>query len=305
MTRFLRRNLGLKIFSLVLAYLTWAVVVGRSPGLRFINAPIELEPPDGMFVIGYQPREVRVRLEGDAPQLTRLAEQNVYARVRLDARSRVGSQRISVQERDLQGIPSGIAREIVDPLITATLERRATRMVEVRPRFTGEPARGYRIVRTEIDPPVVEVSGPEPALRSIEAVLTEPLDPTARNAPFAVRADLVRPDPLVTLKPNQVRATVIIEEIPVVLDLELPIVANDPGFAPETARVRVRLEGPPSLLKRLRERVSALADIGALEGRTATAPVRLDMGDLTAGEQGQVRIVGMEPQKVRVRRAQQ
>ncbi len=303
MTRLLRRNLGLKIFSLVLAYLTWAVVVGRSPAVRFITAPVEVEAPAGMLVAEYQPREVRVRLEGDAPQLNRLLEQNVYARVRVDPTSaRPGPQRVTVLDRDLQGIPSGVAREVVTPLVTATLERKATRPVNVRARFTGDPPKGYRIVRTEIDPPTVEASGPEAALRQVDAVVTEPIDPTAETRPFTRATDLLRPDPLVSLEPEVVRVTAVIEEIPVPAEFELPIVSNDPVFEPEPARVRVRLEGPPSLIDRLRSRLTAVGDAAATEGRGGTAAVRLDMGDLNADELARVRIVVVDPQRVRLRR---
>jgi YbbR domain-containing protein len=301
-TRFLRRNLGLKVFSLVLAYLTWAVVVGRSPGVRFITAPVEVEAPDGMLVADYQPREVRVRLEGDAPLLNRLLAQNVYARVRMDPAARAGTQRVTVLDRDLQGVPSGIAREVVTPLVTATLERKLLRTVNVRARFKGEPPKGYRISRALVEPATTEASGPDAALRQVEIVITEPIDVTTRTAPFTTAADLVRPDPLISLKPDIVRVTAMLEEIPVAVEFERPIVSNDPAFEPEPERVRIRLEGPPSLIERLRDRLTAVADAAAAAGRGNVAPVRLDMGDLNADEAARVRVVSVDPARVRLRR---
>lgn len=301
MTRLLRRNLGLKIFSLLLAYGTWAYVAGLSPSVRFVNAPLELSGPEALVVVDYQPRELRVRLEGDAPQLNRAV--NVYARVRLDAAARSGQQRITVQDRDVVGVPNGVTRELQTPVVTVTLERRTDRKVAVRVRFAGEPAPGYRIVRATTEPASVEASGPESAVRTLDAVYTEALDPSTYRMPFTRPAILVRPDALVTLQPDEVTTTVIIEEVPTTTEYDLPIESNDPLLEPEPARVKVRLEGPPSLLERLRPRITAVADVAA-SGRGGSAPVRLVMGDLTADEAARIRIQQLDPPRVRLRRAQ-
>lgn len=300
---FFHQNLGIKIFSLVLAYMSWAYVVGRSPGVRFVNAPVEFAVPDNLSVISYEPREVRVRLQGDVTALNRLLEQNVYARVALDQVAPVGrSHRVLVQERDILGVPSGIMREVQEPVIKVTLERRNLKTVPVRVRVSGMPPAGYQVARAWADPAVVEIGGPESVLRTVSEVSTEDVDITGKRASFTAEAPVARPDALVSLKPERIRVYVTVEEVPGPMDLEVPLAINDPAFTTDIETIKVRLEGAPSLLERVSGQLRATADASAVTGRAGTAPVRLDFGTLSSDEAASVRVALLEPARVRVRR---
>ncbi len=225
-----RRNLGLKAVSLVLAYATWAFVVGRSPGVRFINAPLEFATPDNLVVTDYSPREVRVRLQGESPLLDRLSEQNVYARVQLEPTMRTGrAQKIGVQEREILGVPNGISKEIITPSLTVAVERRVTKNVAVRVRTSGSPPQGFRVVQAATEPQTVEISGPEGAVHAVEQVWTEAIDTKNHKRAFTGTIDLVRPDPLVTLKPDNVRVNVFVDEVSRPIEILAPVRSSEPS----------------------------------------------------------------------------
>ncbi len=297
----LRRNVGLKVVSLVLAYVAWAYVVSRSPGVRFVNAPVEISAPDGLAVVDYEPREVRVRLEGDAPLIRRLSEQSVYVRIQLEGTLRAGRQRVAVLDRNVLGAPQGTSKEVLTPAITVTLQRRVTRNVPVRVRLTGTPPSGYRVTEARPDPALVEVSGPEDALRAVDQIVTEPLDPRAHSQSVTMRSPLVKPDPLATVRPDSVAVRLEIDEVPAPLELLLPVLSRADGFEADPARVRVVIEGPPSLLPRVGENVTAFVatDAGV---RAGTAAVRLDYGSLPEDVQARIRVVLLDPGRVHLKR---
>jgi len=304
MMQWVRRDWQLKVVSLGLAYLSWAYVVGRSPAVRFVNAPVELVPPENAVVVDYSPREVRVRLEGDSPQINRLSEQNVYARVLLDENVRPGrAQRVPVTEREIQGLPSGVAKEILSPAVSVTLARKATRTCAVKVRLAGSPPEGHRVARAWAEPDNIEVSGPEDVIKGVEQVWTEPVDAANRKRPFTGRADLIRPDPLLTLRPEEVQFTVLVDEVPTPLEYELPVETGVDGFASDPPNVRVRLEAPPTLLDRVGRQLSAIAVPDAGPDRGGPAAIRLDFGDLAADEATKIRVISINPPRVRLRRA--
>ena len=298
-----RRNLGLKAVSLVLAYATWAFVVGRSPGVRFINAPLEFATPDNLVVTDYSPREVRVRLQGESPLLDRLSEQNVYARVQLEPTMRTGrAQKIGVQEREILGVPNGISKEIITPSLTVAVERRVTKNVAVRVRTIGSPPQGFRVVQAATEPQTVEISGPEGAVHAVEQVWTEAIDTKNHKRAFTGTIDLVRPDPLVTLKPDNVRVNVFVDEVSRPIEILAPVRSSDAQFVPDPANVRVVLEGPPTLVQRARAAVTAIADASGLPPRGGQVPLQIAFSGFAPDEAARIRIVLTDPARVRLRR---
>ena len=77
----LRRNPGLKLASLVIAYVLWAWAVGQGPAIRQFAVPLQVQPPsDDFLVIDVRPSEVRVRVEGDPTTVRGIEAGEVYAR---------------------------------------------------------------------------------------------------------------------------------------------------------------------------------------------------------------------------------
>ena len=298
---FLRRNWGLKLFSLLLAYVAWAYVVSRSPSVRFVSVPVEFVPPEGMAILDYNPREVRVRLQGDAPVLNRLNEQGLYARVQLEPSLKAGRpQKIAVQDREVIGVPNGLLREIVTPSLTVTVEKRVVRSVPVRVRLGDPPPTGFRVVKSWAEPDVVEISGPEESMRSVTEIQTEPVDARNHRRPFTALQSLTKPDALVSLRPEAVRVNILAEEVPGPVEMTLPVRPNLDGFDVDPAVVKAVIEAPPSLLQRISGRVAAVADV---DGRSSTAGVRLDFGALALDETAKIRVLALDPARVRVRRS--
>lgn len=306
MTPFYRKNLGLKLTSLLLAYIAWAFVVSRSPGVRFVKAPVDVTPPEGMVVTDYSPKEVQLRLEGDAPLINRLSEGAIYARVPVDAGLKTGKpQKVAIREKDIQGAPAGAIKEFIPNLLTVILEPRVAKTVPVKVRVTGAPPPGYKVYRILSEPSIVEISGPPAALRSVREVQTDEIHLTKRTRP-AIESMGVSPADtqllsLLQVRPEQVQVSILVDASPRSKSLDLPVVVPSRGFVAEPNRVRVKVEGPPAILNKLPGKAVVIAEEGGDLSWGGFVTPKVDF-HLPYDESARLQVQLIDPGKVRLKR---
>lgn len=212
MTRlFVFRNLGLKVLSICIAGLLWLVVGGDHVVERVIRVPIAFENvPAGVEIVGDAPEAVVIRVRGAAGALGRLVPGDVSTLI--DVRQARPGRRQFRLDAELVTVPSGIDVLQMSPsTVEITFESTGVRLVPVRVAVEGEPARGFRVGATTVDPDVVEVSGPESALRRLRQVETEPVSVRGASATRRETVALTLGDPSLRLRvPQPVRVTVAI-----------------------------------------------------------------------------------------------
>jgi YbbR domain-containing protein len=296
---FFQRNLSLKLLSLVLAVVIWAIVVARSPGVRRFQVPIEFEAGASRIVIDYEPSLLDVRLSGDATMLERISGEGIYARVPVDQLP-PGSHLVTVVPDELQQIPRGVSNiEIINPQVRVDVDRREKKLVDVKLDRVGSPPEGFRMTRVVLEPSEVEVDGPARLLESLETIRTEIVSLDARRSPFTRLVKLVPPDRHVRLEPSSVRVAVTVVETQVARILTVPVVSTTGGWSFEPPSVEVSMQVPPSVLPRVREQVVARASTEDLPERGDEVPVVLDWGELRNEEIARIRDVEITPGRVR------
>ncbi len=156
----LRRNLYLKIFSLLLALACWLVVRSEEDRVKDYVVPIDyVNLPPTLDLSGRVIDTVAVRLRAPEPILGLTSEDRLSARIDL-SHAGVGEQSIPLT-REMIRAPAGAEVERVSPeIIPLKIERRVRREVPVAAEFGGRPAAGYERGRTAIDPPSVTIEGP-------------------------------------------------------------------------------------------------------------------------------------------------
>jgi hypothetical protein len=297
---FFRRNLSLKLLSLVLAVVIWAIVVARSPGVRRFQVPIEFEAGPSRIVVDYEPSLLDVRLSGDASMLERISGEGIYARVPVDQLP-PGQHLVTVVPDELQQIPRGISNiEILNPQIRVDVDRREKKLVDVELDRVGSPPEGYRVTSVALEPSEVESDGPAQLLETLETIRTEIVSFDARREPFSTLVKLVPPDRHVRLEPSSVRVSVTIVEAQVVRTLNVPVVSTTGGWTFEPATVEVSMEVPPSLLPKVRREVVARISTEDLPAEGAEVPVVLAWGGLRNEEIARIHEVEITPGRVRV-----
>lgn len=175
MDAFFLRKLGLKVLSVCIAGLLWLVISGERVVERVLRVPVEFQNlPAGLDLVGNPPDTVDVRVRGSSGALSRIGPGEM-ATV-LDFRNaRPGRRLFHLTPGQVHG-PYGIEVVQVGPsTITLEFERSGVRTVPVEPTVDGRPAPGYEVTRVSAEPAMVEVEGPESALKRLDAALTEPV----------------------------------------------------------------------------------------------------------------------------------
>lgn len=208
------RRLGLKILSVLIAAMFWLAVGGEQIVERTLRSPLELQNiPDGFDVVGNAPSSVDVRVRGSSTTLAHLSAGDVI--VVLDTASARPGRRLFHLTRDHVRAPFGVDVTYIGPAtITLRFERQVTRTVTVAPSIEGQPAPGYFIERVVVDPPEVEVIGPESALRQLTQAVTEPVELDGATTTVAETVTIGVPDSSARLRtPRTARVTVSIAPV--------------------------------------------------------------------------------------------
>jgi YbbR domain-containing protein len=169
------RNLGLKFLSTLVASLLWLIVAGERVVERVMRAPVEFQNlPAGLELVGSPPDTVEVRLRGSSGALSRMAAGDMSAVIDLST-ARPGRRLFHITQSQVN-VPYGIDIVQVGPsTLTMEFELSGIRRVKVEPDIDGHPADGYEVTSIRSEPEMVEVAGPENALKSLVAAITEPV----------------------------------------------------------------------------------------------------------------------------------
>ena len=172
------RNLGLKFLSTLVAILLWLVVAGERVVERVMRAPVEFQNlPAGLELVGDPPDTVEVRLRGSSGALSRIGPGDMSAVIDL-ATARPGRRLFHISQSQVT-VPYGLQIVQVGPsTVTMEFEVSGIRKVRVEPDLEGRPAAGYEIVDIKSEPDTVEVTGPDTALKRLQAAITEPVSVT-------------------------------------------------------------------------------------------------------------------------------
>ncbi|MGD0791346.1 MAG: CdaR family protein [Terriglobales bacterium] len=210
--RTLVHNIGLKLVSLLLAIGLW-FAVARSPiaevemkvPIEFHNLPESLEIDSASFT------EAQIRVRGPERVIHRLQVTDVRAEIDL-ASVRPGERTFDLTGQQVH-VPQDLeVVQIIPGQFHLSFDNRATRVVEVRPRVTGNFASGMRVAQVIADPPNVMITGPRRRVEAVEAAITDPVDVSGamKRASFVTQAYV--PDPLIqVVHPTPIRVTVIME----------------------------------------------------------------------------------------------
>jgi YbbR domain-containing protein len=175
-------HLGLKVLSVLFAVLLWFVVAGDETVERGLRVPLEFQQfPAGLEMMGETPALVDVRLRGASSALSRLAPGEIVVQLDLKA-ARVGRRLYQLTPEQVR-VPFGVqVVQVAPPSIALSFETSITKPVPVVPAVEGDPAPGYVIGKVTVDPPTVEVVGPQSAVARVTEAVTEPVSVAGARA---------------------------------------------------------------------------------------------------------------------------
>lgn len=297
-------NKGLKLLSVLLAFLLF--VVSRQPPreVLLIGVPIvytNLRP--GLEISSEVPATANVRLRGPQDVVRSITPNQIE--IIADLSNKAPGER-AVQLRPMEGGPKNIKVLRIEPSsVELRIEPTQRKIVPVEVQFTGQPAPGYERYSYSVEPPAVEIEGPQSRVNQVARVRTESVPLDAHRESFQTPVDvdlhkqgvrLLTPTPLkLTVQIGEHRAERVFTNVPV----------SWPDQPPHsrllTPQLNVTLRGPRSIIEALHAQ-DVKAEIhskGLPANVEAVAPKITWPADV--GEK--IEVVAINPKEVKVSRS--
>jgi hypothetical protein len=208
--KWLVKNIGWRITSLVIAYVIWMNVAMEPEMATIVSAPVQYRDAGSNLEVS-SPLVDHVELETRGPSglLRNLANSRTVVILDFSDVRDAGQRTFSIT-KSLTNLPQGVELLRATPgQIRLTFERRMQKSVPVHVRFLGKLPDGLKMSGFEIEPKGKEIFGPASQVDRVSAVETDSIDlgsitrgnSTARVAVF-VPEPKVRflKDPHVTVK---------------------------------------------------------------------------------------------------------
>lgn len=185
---FFLHNLGLKIVSVLLAFLLWLTFAAPEPVQRMLSLPVEfVNMPSQLEISDEYDKQVEVVILSER-SISSIEERELTVLVDLEGVNS-GTELIPLTDGNIRNKPSGVeVLSMSPPRILLQLESTLFRIVNVTPELAGTPGEGFEVVSTEVQPAEVRIGGPESSVRTVSAVKTEPIQVEGRVSTFKTKA---------------------------------------------------------------------------------------------------------------------
>ncbi|HTL46496.1 MAG TPA: CdaR family protein [Verrucomicrobiae bacterium] len=217
MIRWLTRDWGAKVISLILAIGLWYYAVGEEEVEIKRAIPIEIQLSNKQLsILKVSTPKVEVTLGVPRAMLSSFTSEQIKAFHEVGSEVKTSgdySFRLEPREIKLQS-PYIRVLKIEPEVVQVTLNEVIIQKLEVKPNFLGEPAFGYKIKTDEIqlNPNAILLEGPKEQLESLTGIPTEPIDLVGRTRSFRKTVKLDLPSNVKALSEVFIDAFIPIEE---------------------------------------------------------------------------------------------
>ncbi|MDI6600466.1 MAG: CdaR family protein [Thermoanaerobacteraceae bacterium] len=194
------RDLPLKLFCVLVAFILWLYVIGEeNPQItyNFNNIPVQLSNEDllvrsDLILEDLKQDEVNIKVKGRRNDILKLNSSKIKAAVDLRGINGPGSTTLPVQ---VTGLPANIELASVTPqMITVNIDRLVSRSFDVELIPDGTLREGFVLQEYNVNPSKVTVKGPEKLMNTVRrAVVDVNIDKMDKN--FSGRFEVKLLDP--------------------------------------------------------------------------------------------------------------
>lgn len=213
--RHIFHNLGLKVISLLIATTLWLAISSEPPSEAAFNVAIVFQNmPEDLEISSENIPSAQIRVRGPERLVRRLQASDVHEEIDLTG-VKPGERTFDLNKNQVS-LPDKLeAVQIVPSQIHLLFDKRASRMVPVRPRVIGTFASGYSIAQVKSDPETVEIVGPKKSIDGVESAITDPIDVSGLIDRTTFSRHAYVSDPLIqVVEPHPVTITIIMERGP-------------------------------------------------------------------------------------------
>lgn len=180
----LQNNWKQKIFCLVIAIILYICHQIYSIDKKSFIIPLNIIENGSVMHVENVKSTVTVSIRADSDIITLIHPTDIEASITLDTIPKTGEYSVPVNLSINSDLLSNDPFEVtVKPeSIKVKVERKDIKNIMIAPTIGGEPRHGYEVTDIEVDPPYIEVLGPETLLKNTETIHTETIDVTdAKN----------------------------------------------------------------------------------------------------------------------------
>ena len=211
----LLEDLGWKFFSVVVAFVLWAIVTSSQEITTAISAPIQYRNITPNLDISSEMVEgVHLHLRGPSAVLSRLKPESMPILIDLAAVNTPGERTFSIDTANVK-LPAGVQLERAVPSqVRLRFEMRASRLAPVQPRMENVPT-GWRVAKVECSPSTLNIIGPQSRVSRLQHVDTDAVDLGLAGAdPVEMNVPAFSSDPQVSFAGSSlVRVRIQLEKI--------------------------------------------------------------------------------------------
>jgi YbbR domain-containing protein len=282
--RFLRRDPGLRLISLLLAIALWFFVnAGQHGSVETFTVPVVYRGlPAGMFIVSPRPPEtIRIQVSGPRTLLSLIDPTRLTQRIDLGGAT-TGQTTLRINPEAFNVPRQTTVVGVVPSQITVNLDDLTTRNLPIHVTLNGLPAAGYRVASVLVRPEIATVRGPSRELARVDQVDTEPVN--LGNAVANIDRKVLLEPPLPNTRMETSEAVTSIAILPIMEEREFPLMpiqirGTDLSFRLEPAHVNITVRGPQMTVHKLDLRGAAYVDADGMGPGTYDAPVIVTLPD--------------------------
>jgi YbbR domain-containing protein len=210
---FMTENRGLKLISLALAVLFFAISRQPVSETTLTNVPLEIRGlGSGLEISNEAAQTVSVRLRG--PNNIIRATMSSQITVVADLSGKESGERVvQLKTKDVTAPDEIAVLRIEPPSVRLKIEPTISRTIPVVAQYSGDPAAGYEQRSFVAEPSVIEISGPQSHVTTINRAFTETIRLDDRRETFRTSVDLDITDRFIRVNtPGTITVTVMIAE---------------------------------------------------------------------------------------------
>jgi len=277
------RNLGLKFAALALGGLLWFTVTGEQVERKVTGVPIYYRNTPPTLEITDQPGSVDVSVRGRYADISRIQDIAITA----DLGAAGPGANVLPLRVDQVTVPQSVEVVQIDPgTVTVWLEKSDEMSVPIRPNVDGNPAPGFRVSQTLVEPAMVTIIGPQSRLRPGANAVTERISIEGREQTLVQVVTVGVGDAQLRLRqPTTARVTVFIEPEPasrqfIGVPIAIDGLADGARADVSPVAVDVLLRGDAAVAERLTAAtVRAYIDLSGLAAGVHVRDVRVTAPD--------------------------
>lgn len=218
------KDLFAKVLSILLA--TAFFLFYRYLNLEHVSfsLPIQINILKDLAVFSQDITTAKVTVTGTKEDIAQFDRRNLFLEVNITEIEKESIYRINISRNSYINQLSGINFSITPSVIFIQLEPIITKKVTVDPVLLGQPAKGFSQSDIKLNPPTVEIRGPQSLLEDINIIRTSPIDINNMTKPISQAVSLNFDNPKIQIHPTQIYIDIdIASSYQYVQTLNLPI----------------------------------------------------------------------------------